>query len=127
MQDSNTSRIVLSVSELKRLVHVDMPCFVKSSASAINMLGGEDFVCNSLDKDVSNIQLRFPGDNVCSSNQIGSNIESNGFLVKIRRRKNPSRSGQDVSTSVLGVVKKSYVFNNPSDYQVYSLSLHNLA
>ena len=119
MDASERTRLVISVKDLKSLIHVDMPCFVNSSSSVVQMLGGEALLNNALEKDSNNIQLRFPSENMCGSNQIGNKIENNGFLVKIRRRKSSSASNHDVSVTVVGCVKKSYVFNNPSDYQVH--------
>lgn len=116
MDDSGKSHLVLSVKDLKSIVHVDMPCFVKSSSSVLKMMGGADMISSTVGKDSNQIQLRFPSGNPCSPNQIGSKIENNGFLVKIRRKKNTGAG--EVCVKVIGVIKKSYVFNSPSDYQV---------
>jgi hypothetical protein len=105
------------VGDLKEIVSVELPCFVKSSKTALEMLGGDAALQSAFDSNTSSssLQLRFPTKDQTRHNVQGGPIGRQGILIKIRRKKTDPTN---MSVEVLGCVNKSFVFNNPSDYQV---------
>jgi hypothetical protein len=118
MSNTNCS-IQINVGDLKELISVELPCFVKSSKTAIEMLGGDAALQSAFDNNTSScsLQFRFPTKDQTRHNIQGCPIGRQGVLIKIRRKKTDP---DNMSVEVLGCVNKTFLFNNPADYQVFS-------
>ncbi len=109
--------VTFTVGELKRLIGVEIPCFVKSTETSMNMLGGRETLQGVFESDAKSMQLRFPSKDQTRANILGHQVAKNGFLLKIRRKKISGSEEFQTEVEILGNVDKAYVFGFPADYQ----------
>lgn len=117
---NNDSDAKVIFGELETLARVELPCFTSSAQVALDMMGGEDFLCRSLKNPTNALQVKFPSGNVIRPNLTATPLSKNGLLIKIRRRKSSScdTEKEKPDIEILGGVPRSYVFNTTADYQV---------
>lgn len=119
---SSHSVLTATAEEMKPIYMVNMPCFVNTEDTAIDMLGGQEHVAYTIKNETSTIQLRFPNHNPFAYNLIGSIGSKSGVLLRIKRKKssisNSSTSSDRPIAEIVGKVTKGYDFKIPSDYAV---------
>lgn len=97
---------------------VEMPCIVRSTPQALQMIGGEDHVLKDLKKAESDLKCRLPTTSpVGSVLHCSTTTTSPGLIVKLRRKKTETRQPSGVTAQVVGVVGKKIKFDNCADYQ----------
>jgi hypothetical protein len=110
--------VIEEAGSLPQLSRIEMPCFMKEKSAFLKTLGGEDIVLESLLGDANFLHANLtPEDNQPRYAFKAKPVISNGFLVKIRRKKKPV-AGDEPTVTVLGHVTKSYVFDRPIGCQV---------
>lgn len=109
--------IETSFQNLPNFHIVELPCLIRNEETALDCIGGVSSANEFLNHDTSML-FRFPGDNPLRSTLEGSVLTNAKVLFRLKRRKN-KKTGQIISqsTEVLGVIRKTVVFNNPADYQ----------
>lgn len=145
--DDNHNNIILHPSNYNLITRIELPCFINmndnnnKNIEDLNCIGGEkviiSFLKNSNNKNssttnkmnssnIDQVQFRFPiNTNTTSTatnkylslnkpNLHSSTIRKNGILIKMKKNKKNNK----VNIEVIGISTKSYVFNNPADYQV---------
>lgn len=106
-------------STLPSFSRIELPCFVQDSEKSLELLGGLSLVDSAI-KDSNNVlHFTFPSENVNKTRIVASVVHKNGFLIKIRRKKTQGGAvAIESSSTVIGAVTKSFVFNNLADYEV---------
>lgn len=138
--ENQSHSIIVRYGELdQQFLLVEMPCFVKSIPTALNMLGinrtdlkidknsarnhepkekTSQYIGDQLLKS-GTLNLKLPCDHDPFRHDLEANsITKNGILIKIRRKKNSIVDEENHSVEVIGSVSKSFIFNNPADYHV---------
>jgi hypothetical protein len=117
--------VIDDCSTLPQLSRIEMPCYMKDKDTMMRALGGEDVVQDSLRNDAvflhANLSQHENPPRYCFQ---GKPVVTNGFLVKVRRKKksNTGSDPTDITATVLGRVTRSFVFDTPVGCQVsYSL------
>lgn len=131
-------------SALPQLTRIELPCFMKNKTAMLSTLGGEDIVTESLQSDANQLHANLPEDEQGQGQGQGHGqgqtnlpnfrfqakpVISNGFLIKIRRKKKKiindrnvvaslASDALSVSATVVGQVSTSYLFNIPIGCQV---------
>ena len=133
-------------SALPQLTRIELPCFMKNKTAMLSTLGGEDIVTESLQSDANQLHANLPEDEQGQGHGHGQGqgqgqtnlpnfrfqakpVISNGFLIKIRRKKKKiindrnvvaslASDALSVSATVVGQVSTSYLFNIPIGCQV---------
>lgn len=108
---------------IPNLISIELPCFVKSIKSALDMLGGTEHVQRILSiDDGAPLECRIPGDNPLRPNLVSTFQTKRSVVLKIKRKK-IIKNGKVTSSTItafdiVGLVKKTIVFTNPADFQV---------
>jgi hypothetical protein len=136
--------VIEDCSALPQLTRIELPCFMKNKTAMLSTLGGEDIVTESLQSDANQLHANLPEDEQGQGQGQGHGqgqtnlpnfrfqakpVISNGFLIKIRRKKKTrindrnvvaslSSEALSVSATVVGQVSTSYLFNIPIGCQV---------
>jgi hypothetical protein len=134
--------VIEDCSALPQLTRIELPCFMKNKTAMLSTLGGEDIVTESLQSDANQLHANLPEDEQGHEHGQGQGqtnlpnfrfqakpVISNGFLIKIRRKKKTrindrnvvaslSSEALSVSATVVGQVSTSYLFNIPIGCQV---------
>mmetsp|Transcript_1240 Transcript_1240/g.2202 ORF Transcript_1240/g.2202 Transcript_1240/m.2202 type:complete len:89 (-) Transcript_1240:52-318(-) len=80
--------VIEDCSSLPQLTRIQMPCFMKDKVTMFNALGGEDIVSESLQSDAPHLHANLSmHENPPVFNFKAKPVTSNGFLVKLRRKK----------------------------------------
>jgi hypothetical protein len=107
-----------SADNLPTFHSVELPCFFQNAKQGLECIGGIE-TAQELVNPNSSFCFRFPGENPTRSHLQGTVKQNPTLLLKIVRRRN-KKTGQVISeeATVVGVIKKTVVFDNPADYQV---------
>ena len=114
--------IIEDCGSLPQLTRVEMPCFMKDTAKVLEALGGQDIVMESLLGDANFLHANLtPHENPPRYSFKATPVTSNGFLVKIRRKKKrvPGDTEAQPTVKIVGHVAKSYIFDRPVGCQVW--------
>lgn len=115
--------VIEDCGSLPQLIRVELPCFMRDKDKVLECLGGEDIVNESLMGDSNFLHASLaPQESPPRYVFKAKPVISNGFLVRIRRKKkrSPSDNDNEATVSVLGHVAKSYIFDRPVGCQVNS-------
>lgn len=116
--------VIDDYGSLPQLSRIEMPCFMKDKAKVLECFGGEKILMESLlgMSDVNQLHATLtPQEDPPRYTFQARPVTSNGFLLKIRRKKKQYISPGEISqpeVSVLGHVSKSFIFDRPVGYQV---------
>jgi len=109
------------------LVMVELPCFVGSKDTAMQLLGGDEYVSRCIQKRSLMLPLRYSAVDPLRQNIMGKREATSGLLVRIKRKRSRSEvaSGAEgrVTTEIVGRISTSYHFTQPADYQFLPASI----
>jgi hypothetical protein len=113
LSSQSTNIEINEMNNLPFITMIELPFMTENNEKALSMLGGEKAIKSTIINDGT----------LHTSLQEGYSIpihsttqKSQGILIRLKRRKNDTEQVPDVE--VIGLVKKSYVFNNPATYNV---------
>ena len=122
--------VIEDCGTLPQLTRIQLPCFMRDKSQFLKALGGEDVVLDSLQEEAQLLHATLsPQDDPPRYSFKSKPVLSNGFLIRVRRKKKKGKSevketkeasvSESAQATVVGYVGKSYKFDIPVGCQVF--------